>query len=357
MTKIQSPDDTSLRDLCDKLRSSSDALDASQAWPAEQLRWCGKYGVFEWFTGRPWGGQQWSEADIVRGYLALSEACLTTTFIITQRTGALQRIERSDNDFAKTTLLPPLVRGSTFATVGISHLTTSRRYVAQPVLRAVEEQDCFVLDGYSPWITGAAAAESVVVGATLDDQRQILIALPMNLPGIEIPPAEKLVGLSASQTGPVYCHEVRVEKKWLLAGPVMEVMKQGVGARTGGLQTSTLAIGMAQAPIQFLERQAQQRSDLAEFAAALRREWTELRDDLMHASENDPRCSDADMRTRANSFVLRASQAALATAKGTGYVVGHPAGRWCREALFFLVWSCPQPVLAANLCEFSRSGA
>jgi hypothetical protein len=50
---------------------------------------------------------------------------------------------------------------------------------------------------------------------------------------------------------------------------------------------------------------------------------------------------------------LRATQAALAAAKGTGFVVGHPAGRWCREALFFLVWSCPRPVAAANLCELA----
>jgi hypothetical protein len=43
----------------------------------------------------------------------------------------------------------------------------------------------------------------------------------------------------------------------------------------------------------------------------------------------------------------------LSAAKGSGYVIGHPAGRWCREALFFLVWSCPQPVLSAHLCELA----
>jgi hypothetical protein len=64
-------------------------------------------------------------------------------------------------------------------------------------------------------------------------------------------------------------------------------------------------------------------------------------------------CTTENLRARANSLVLRAAQAVLAAAKGTGYVVGHPAGRWCREALFFLVWSCPQPVLAANLCELA----
>ena len=43
----------------------------------------------------------------------------------------------------------------------------------------------------------------------------------------------------------------------------------------------------------------------------------------------------------------------LAAAKGAGYAYRHPAGRWCREALFFLVWSCPQPVVAENLRELA----
>ena len=55
----------------------------------------------------------------------------------------------------------------------------------------------------------------------------------------------------------------------------------------------------------------------------------------------------------AGPCVIESAEATLAAAKGTGYVQGHPAGRWCREALFFLVWSCPQPVMAANLCELA----
>ena len=46
-----------------------------------------------------------------------------------------------------------------------------------------------------------------------------------------------------------------------------------------------------------------------------------------------------------------ATQTALLAAKGTGFVAPHPAQRWARQALFFLVWSCPQPVLSATLCE------
>ena len=83
-----------------------------------------------------WGGQGWNAVDIVHGYLRLSAACLTTTFIITQLTGAARRIASSKNEALKQRLLPALVRGELFATLGVSHLTTSRRHLAKPVLRA-----------------------------------------------------------------------------------------------------------------------------------------------------------------------------------------------------------------------------
>jgi hypothetical protein len=77
---------------------------------------------------------------------------------------------------------------------------------------------------------------------------------------------------------------------------------------------------------------------------------------LAAATGDVSRTTDA-LRAGANSLVLRATQAALAAAKGAGFVADHPAGRWCREALFFIVWRCPQLVLDANLCEFgSRTG-
>jgi alkylation response protein AidB-like acyl-CoA dehydrogenase len=354
--RITSPDDPALAELCARLAKLEPTLDQPGAWPAEQLRLCGEAGVFEWFLPHAVGGQAWGEADVVRGYLALSAACLTTTFVITQRTGACTRIAVSENDSLQQQLLPKLVSGKTFASVGISHLTTSRQHVAKPVLRAEETSEGFVLDGYSPWVTGAEHAQHVVTGATLADGRQILVALPMDSPGVQAPPPPELVGLSASRTGSVNCERVLVDRHWLLAGPVHEVMKQGAGAKTGGLQTSTLAVGLARAAIAFIEGEAGKRETLAQPAAALRAGEQSLEALLLEMAAGNAVCSSEELRIRANSLALRATQAALVAAKGAGFVVGHPAGRWCREALFFLVWSCPQPVLAANLCELAGLG-
>jgi hypothetical protein len=59
------------------------------------------------------------------------------------------------------------------------------------------------------------------------------------------------------------------------------------------------------------------------------------------------------LRVDCTRLVLKATQAALAVAKGTGFVVPHPAQRWVRQAQFFLVWSCPQPVAGALLDELT----
>ncbi len=350
---ITSPDDPKLDLLSLELAARTAALDQRGEWPAEQLELCGRFGVYQWFLPGEWGGQDWSELDIVRGYLRLSAACLTTTFIITQRSGACRRIAECPHRSVKARLLPGLVSGDSFATVGISHLTTSRRHLGRPALRAEETREGFVLDGFSPWVTGAAFADFVVLGAQLDDARQILVALPAGMAGVTVPSPAELVGLSASHTGEIRLHRVELGREWLLAGPEENIMKSAAGAKTGGLQTSTLAVGLAASAIAYLERETKQRADLAKPTAELRREQGALEKDLLALAAGKEVCTNEALRARANSLVLRATQSALAAAKGTGYVVGQPAGRMAREAFFFLVWSCPAPVMQANLCELA----
>src|SRR6478609_8729309 len=95
--RIKSPHDGALDVLCGELIELSPSLDAENAWPKEQLRLCGEAGVFEWFVPRELGGQAWHEADLLRAYVKLAAACLTTTFVITQRIGAMQRLAAGES--------------------------------------------------------------------------------------------------------------------------------------------------------------------------------------------------------------------------------------------------------------------
>lgn len=351
---IESPDVPQLDQLSKQLADSASQLDTGElAWPQPQLDWCAQQGVYRWFLPEEWGGAAWSDADVIRGYLKLSAGCLTTTFIITQFTGACRRIAASNNEALKVELLPKLARGELFATVGISHLTTSRRHLKKPVLQAERVPGGFQLNGMAPWVTGSLAADVIVIGASLDDGTELLAAVPATSDGIEIATTPNLVALTASQTGAVKFKDCFLHEDKLIAGPVAGVMKQGVGARTGGVQTSTLAVGLATAAVELMRTESAVRPELVDAMQALSQEVDRLTEDVIRTASGETICSNEELRTRANSLALRSTQAALTAAKGSGFVIGHPAGRWCREALFFLVWSCPQPVMAANLCELA----
>jgi len=351
--KITSPADPQLNQLCHSLTQRSGQLAGPNAWPAEQLQLCADYGVYEWFLDDQCGGGGWSDADIYRGYIRLSAACLTTAFVITQLTGACRRIAAVGSPATKQQLLPQLLSGDQFATLAISHLTTSRRHLARPVLLAELTDDHIILNGFSPWVTGSPHANIVVTGASTQDGQQIMLVVPADTAGITVDPTAQLVGLTASQTGPIRFDNVRVSRDLLLAGPADNVMKSAIGAKSGGLQTSALAIGLCHAAVEFISDEAEQRDELGRPAAGLRDELAQLETEMLSLADGKAVCSNEQIRTRANSLVLRSTQAALAAAKGTGYVQGHPTGRWCQEAMFFLVWSCPQPVMEANLCELA----
>lgn len=353
--EIKSPHAPALKRLTAELSDLANFCDQDDQWPARQLALCAKHGVFKWFVPKHYGGNGWDDQEIVKGYIKLAAACLTTTFVITQRTGACKRILESENVSLAKRLLPGLVSGAAFTTLGISHLTTSSRHLSKPILVAKETDKGWLLNGMSPWVTGAHAADHIVIGSEVESGEQILLAVAGDLPGLTVGQPNDLVALSGSKTGQVSFDQVMIPHEFVLAGPKENVLKQGKRQSTGGLQTSALAIGLASAAVDFVKREASKpnRSDLVSTAAALESQYNGLLDRILALAGGDPVCTNEELRTDANSFALRAAQAALVTAKGTGFVAGHSVGRWCREALFFLVWSCPQVVRDANLCELA----
>ncbi len=350
---LESATDPRLDDLRGRLALAADRLDAVGSWPAEQLSWCRDAGVLQQLIPTD-EVPAWSEAEQLRAWMSLAAGCLSTTFVLTQPAGVARRLVDLPDFAPRVDLLRSLAGGECFATVGISHLTTSRRHVSAPVLAAREIDSGYVLDGLIPWVTGAGRAQYILTAATLADGRQVLLLLPTELPGVVVEPPMSMVALSSTETSLVRCDQGAVPKQWILAGPTDNVLAQSAGrAGTGGLQTSALAAGFAKGAIDYMQTEAAARAELAEPAGELAREQADLASELIAATEGANVCSPDDLRSRANSLAVRSAQAALVAAKGTGFLAGHPAGRWCREALFFLVWSCPKAVAASNLCELA----
>lgn len=351
-------DNPQLDQLLADLAEMTGNLDSEDAWPAAQFDRLAEAGVLGWVIPHALGGSEISAPALTVGYERLSAACLVTTFVLTQRNGACQRIAGCENAELKSELLPRLCLGEQFATVGISHLTTSRQHLRKPVVEARSTDSGYRFDGLVPWVTGAKFADYVVTGGTMSDGKQILAAIPTDAAGVEILEPARLMALNASQTGPVELTGVEIDPRWVVAGPVEQVMKQGKGGGGGSLTTSALALGASAAAIQHLREEAERRPDLTEIVEPLDAERMQISADLHAAARGEnmtdaPTLTSESIRQRANSLVLRSSQAYLAASKGAGFVAGHPAGRAVREAMFFLVWSCPQPVLTAALRKFA----
>lgn len=330
-------------------------VDRTGCWPGESLREMARAGFLAWGIPEQWGGQTPAPGDLARMYLDAADGCLDTTFVLSQRNGAVARIVAAETSDWAHSLLPQLARGDLFTTVGISHLSTSRQYLTNPPVSLRETDSGYVLNGQVPWVTGVAETDLLVTGGSFPDGRQMLVLLEADRPGVTRGPTAEMLALSATGTGNVDLQDVEVPREAALTLPREQVMKTGAGG-TGSLTTSTLALGVALRALRGLMREAELREEMRADAQQLRHEWQDLIATLLQAETEPEICPpgmNQTLRTRANSLVLRAAQAYLTACKGTGFVKGHPAERTLREASFFLVWSCPTPVQQAALREFA----
>ena len=373
MSEMQS--EAAFSALLDQLEAHANAPGAEDEWPAEQFQLLARAGVLGAAIPREYGGTGASAEEMTFGYIDLAAADLVTTFVLTQRNGACQRIAGSENLDLRSEILPRLSRGELFATVGVSHLTTSRQHLRRPAVEVDLSGETARFQGTVPWVTGAELADYVVTGGTCRDGRQVLAAIPMTVGGVKCLEPPHLMALNGSRTGSIELHDVRIPKRLLIAGPVEQVMKRGQGGGAGSLTTSALAVGTTKHALRRLQVEAENRPDLTEIHAALADDHAavlaEIRSSVAGESARGASQPSSDtagatsqagrgrpatiesIRQRANSLALRSTQALLAACKGAGFVRGHPAERLVREAMFFLVWSCPQPVLTATLRELA----
>lgn len=293
--------------------------------------------------------------------IELARADLLTTFVITQHMGAIKRIlaaDRRTDDTVMGSRVQQLIDGKQFGSVGISHLTTSRRHLERPVVRAEVVGGGYRIEGTIPWVTGAPHVDQIVVGATLPNGDEILALIDTQHAGLRLGRGAKMLAMAASCTDAVELDGVRVDDALVLSGPRPKVLsakstdlKSPAGA--GGLQTSALAAGLSSAALDYLRVQSNEREHLVRVVRQFDQECDSLRKQIISAAAGESDEDFGGIRMAANALVQRITAAAMTTAKGAGLMADHPVGRWCCQALFFLVWSCPQPVAQAHLCEMA----
>jgi alkylation response protein AidB-like acyl-CoA dehydrogenase len=340
-----------------RIEGRAERVDAEGIWPAESvadLRACGAMG---WAVPAADGGTGMDAVELHRRYEALCGACMTTGLVFTQRDAAVGHLVAAERTETVSRLLAEMTRGETFATIGISQLTTSRQHLPPAVVaRAVEGG--FAIDGAVPWVTSLHHNDRVIVGAVLPGRQQILVALDVRAAGVQMGEALRLAALSGSDTGELRLQGVRVESGDVIAGPHENVLAGRAAVRGFSMTTCVLPLGVAGAAIGQTGMLAKGRSTGCVAAVErLAEEHRRLREEVYSvgvADEATVKLHGAGLRARANVLASRATLAALELAKGHGFVSGETAQRRAREAMFFFVWSTPGAVLEETLRALSE---
>jgi len=299
-------------------------------WPEELLR--EHADAFRWAMPRAYGGEELDPLGLHLRYEQLARKSLALALILTQRDSAVGIIAAGGND-----RLLAEVRDGAFVTVGIAQLTTSRQGGAP----AMVFRDGRV-DGVIPWATGAANARYIVAGAADGSGSQILFALPTDSAGVTIEPPLAMVALSETWTSRVRCERVAIDERLLLLGPAPNVLS--LRRKTVPIPQAFLALGHARGAVDLI---AEHDSDRARnLVRKLGEQIDALHARVVAACQpgSDPQVIPL-LRGECNEFALRVTHAAVALYKGNALLLSHPAQRLAREAMFLLVWSCPDPVI------------
>ena len=345
---VNDPDHADLETMAERLRSLDGPADASGLWPAGLWSILTEHRVPGWSLPIDLGGAACGRLLLLKRYARIAEASLTAAFVLSQHDAGIRRLLAARERSVARDWLSRIASGTAFVTVGISQLTTSRRLGDHAVVAEPDGPGRYRIRGAMPWVTAAERADVIVAGAAMADGEQMLIALPTTRAGVSAQPSFPLAAVGASRTAEVLCEDVEVCDDDLLVGPMPNVMSHPGAAGTGGLETSALAFGQARAAIRSLADELKTRPELTDSVEALAESWRSGWNDMVGASEERPAAPAAGkIRAEANALVLRATQAYLTSRKGSGFIREEPAQRWARQALFFLVWSCPSPVARA----------
>jgi butyryl-CoA dehydrogenase len=348
------PDGPTLAAAITELAAEDGRAADREEWPTALWSSLDRIGAPRWSLPEEYGGIAHPRPLLVQRYARLAVGSLTAVFILSQHEAALRRLLAAPGQATADRWLRAVGRGRAIGTVGISHLTTSRRLGPQAIRVEEPGPGRYRLGGTMPWVTAAPRADFVVTGGTFDDGRQVLIALPTDRPGVTVRPPFPLAALQASCTSEIRLDGVEVADSDLLAGPATDVLSHSGAVGTGGLETSALALGQAHTALTALIELAPDRSELAEPLEALCDGWQSVWAQLMAQARGEADAPQpGQIRAQANSLVIRATQAYLTARKGTGFLRTEPAQRWARQALFFLVWSCPAPIAQAAIRDLA----
>jgi alkylation response protein AidB-like acyl-CoA dehydrogenase len=300
----------------DVLRPAAMAVEASGEIPAEHLDLLAARGFYGLAGPREADGLNADQSTAWRVIEILASGCLSTTFVWLQHNSAVRAVTASNNRELRERWLAPLCRGQRRAGLALAGAVPG-----PPMLRAEPATGGYVLDGFSPWVTGWGLIDSLHVAARDPGDNVVWVLLDAKAgPGLSVEPLN-MVAVMATRTVRANFQEYFVSADQVTATmPLAEWQRlDAANLRANG----SLALGVA-----------------ASCCAAIGP--GPLDDELKRARAALDAATAATMpaaRAAAAELAMRAATAHVVSAGSTAILLTAQAQRLAREAMFLLVFA------------------
>ena len=297
------------------------------------------------------GGMGLKESEYRRLQISLARTSGALTFLQTQHQSAVSKLAQSKNKSLHTEFFPNVARGKTLIGVGFSHL----RRPGRPMVQATEIEDGYLISGKVPWITGYGYFDWFILGATLEDGRELYGVLPFQNKvdrGL-ITCSKPMELLAAAATNTV---SATIDKWYLKSDRLVNIYPPGAihqSSRNNILDHGFYALGCAYAGLDILQRVT--KSKQLEF---LHLSWQTLHEEVKEREEQAINfisnsqitySQKLKLRTATIDLAQRCSLAAVVASSGAANYLHSSAGRVYREALLFSVSGQTTDVMESSL--------
>ena len=206
--------------------------------------------------------------DAVSAAIAIEElgwGCGSTALAIAAHNGlGCAPVTLFGSDELKRRFLPSVVSGEgNLAALALTEPGAGSDLKGGVSVRAVLDDDQWVINGAKMWCTNASIADFIVTLVRTDPKggsgSLSMILVPTNTPGLHTGPPEKKMGLKGSPTHAVMYENVRVPANYLI-GDIGKGLQQTLVVLDGGrISIGALSVGLAQAAFEEAVRYAQER--------------------------------------------------------------------------------------------------
>ncbi len=243
-----------------ELKPLAEQVDLEGKVPKSTMDKMAELGFMGMVFPEEYGGSGFGETGYCVVQEEIARACASTSVVLGghESIGAMA-IYLAGTDEQKKEFLPALTSGEKIAAFALTEPGAGSDAAAMKTT-AVEEDDCFVVNGQKTFITNGGVADVYSVFARTDEGTGThgisTFIIEKDMPGFSAGPPEKKMGIRGSHTTDIFFDNIRVPKKYMLgtrgkgfhvAMQTLDVGRLSLGAQCLGAAKEALDLSIQHA--------------------------------------------------------------------------------------------------------------